>query len=293
MSEVDATFEVGTGVEVHPTTASIVVGEVLGCFFISFLGLGIGLTAATWSSPNTTYFSDIWTTVFCWALAIALAIYVSGSLSGAHFNPAVTLALAVTRRHPWRRVPLYIGCQILGWFLGAALLVALFRPAMEAKAIELGVDFHSERIGAMLTTYAPNPGFEGTAGFGTYGFWVGFAAEVICTGLLLLLILATGASLVNRPPDWAGALIIGFTVGLLIMFAAPLSQACFNPARDIGPRIMLLLMGFGDSAFPGTGVFEWSVISTTIGPIIGAIGAAVVFDFADKRIRPGIVKPAP
>ena len=82
-------------------------------------------------------FPDIWPTAFIWAFTIGMAIYVGGPLSGAHYNPAVTLAMAATRRHPWRLVPLYIGCQLVGWFVGAAGLVMIFRPAMEAKAAEL------------------------------------------------------------------------------------------------------------------------------------------------------------
>lgn len=59
-------------------------------------------------------------------MTIALGIYVTATLSGAHFNPAVTITMAVTGRHPWRLVPLYIACQIIGWFLGAAVLMAMF-----------------------------------------------------------------------------------------------------------------------------------------------------------------------
>lgn len=278
-------FEVGTHQEIHPTTAAMIIGEVLGSFVLATLGLGIGLTATVWSSPTSSYFAGIWPTVFSWGFGIGLAIYVAGSLSGAHFNPAVTLALAASGRHPWRRVPLYIACQFIGWFLGTALLVLIFRPAMIAKAAEWGVDFHSERVGSMLTTYAPNPGFVGTAGYDTHTFWIGFLAEVIGTAFLLLFILSTGARGLNRPPDWAGGLIVGFGVGVLVMFFAPISQASFNPARDLSPRFMLWLMGFGDHAFPGTGVYSWSVISTTIGPMIGAVGSALTFNYFDRKLR--------
>ncbi|HEY5880556.1 MAG TPA: MIP/aquaporin family protein [Nakamurella sp.] len=283
----DAVVEVGTQEELHPTVGRVIIGEVVGSFLIAFLGLGIGFTATTWSSPTSSYFAGIWPTVFGWAFAIAMAIYVSATLSGAHFNPAITLAMAATGRHPWRLVPLYIACQFVGWFLGAAVLVAIFKPAMELKAAEMGVDFFSERIGSMLTSYSPNPGFAGTAGFETHTFWTGFAVEAICTGILVVMVLSTGANQVNKPPDWAGALIIGTVVGMLIMFAAPISQASFNPARDLGPRFMLLLMGFGDMALPGTGVWYWSVLATTIGPIVGAVIAAVVFD---KVVLPRLPK---
>lgn len=283
--EKDEIFEVGTSHEIKPSTPSMVIGEILGSFLISFIGLGIGVVSTVFSSPTSSYFSDIWLVAFIWGMTIGMAIYVGGPLSGAHYNPAVTLALAATGRHPWRLVPMYLGCQLIGWFVGAAGLVLIFRPAMEAKAIEWGVDFHSERVGAMLTTYAPNPGFAGTVGYDNFSFWIGFAAEVLGTGFLLLFILSTGAISGSKPPDWAGGLIIGFSIGLLIIFFAPLSQASFNPARDFAPRMMLLLMGFGDHALPGTGVFSWSFLSTTLGPIVGGVTSAVVFTKADKFIR--------
>jgi len=110
----------------EPTTKSMILGEILGSFLLSFLGLGIGLSATLWSGPDAPWFSDIWPTAAGWTLAIALGIYVTNTLSGAHFNPAVTIAMASSGRHPWRLVPLYIGCQILGWFIGAAALMAMF-----------------------------------------------------------------------------------------------------------------------------------------------------------------------
>ncbi len=271
----------------------MITGEILGSFLLCFIGIGIGLTSTVWSSPDSAYFAGIFPVVYTWAFAIGLSVYVAGPLSGAHFNPAVTLALASIGRHPWRLVPLYIGCQMVGWFVGAAGLVMIFRPAMEAKAAEWGVPFHSERIGALLTTYAPNPGFVGTVGYDNFHFWIGLAAEILGTAFLLLFILSTGASSASRVPDWAGGLIIGSSIGLLLLFFAPISQACFNPARDFGPRLMLMLMGFGEPAFPGTGVYSWSVISTTIGPIIGGVLSALIFNKSDRALRAVLPKGAP
>lgn len=98
----------------EPTTKSIIIGEVVGCFLLSVLGLGIGVSATLWGAPGAPWFADIWPTAAGWALVIALGIYVTATLSGAHFNPAVTITMAVTGRHPWRLVPLYILCQLIG-----------------------------------------------------------------------------------------------------------------------------------------------------------------------------------
>jgi MIP family channel proteins len=274
----------------QPTTKSIIIGEVVGCFLLSVLGLGIGVSATLWGAPGAPWFADIWPTAWGWAMTIALGIYVTATLSGAHFNPAVTITLAVTGRHPWRSVPLYIGCQIVGWFLGAAVLMAMFGRNLfdlaASKNIVIGSP-ESTGLAATLTTYSPNPGIAGAAagGYTTVPFLQGLTGEVLGTAILLLVILSLLETRhVNAPSAWFFPLIVGATIGLLIMFIAPISQACFNPARDLGPRIMLLVMGFGSVAFPGPNS-GLSLIATTIGPIIGGIIGALFFD---KVMRPNI-----
>ena len=116
-------------------------------------------------------------------------------------------------------------------------------------------------------------------------FLQGLAGEVLGTAILLLVILSLLETRhVNAPSAWFFPLIVGATIGLLIMFIAPITQACFNPARDLGPRLMLLVMGFGSVAFPGPNS-GLSLVATTIGPIIGGILGALFFD---KVMRPNI-----
>jgi len=274
----------------QPTTKSIILGEVVGSFLLSLLGIGIGISATLWGAPGSPWFADIWPTAWGWAMTIALGIYVCATLSGAHFNPAVTITLAVTGRHPWRLVPLYIGCQIFGWFLGAAVLMAMFGRNLfdlaDSKGIVIGSP-ESTGLAAAFTTYSPNPGIAGAAagGFTTVPFLQGLAGEVLGTAVLLLVILSLLETRhVNAPSAWFFPLIVGGTIGLLIMFIAPISQASFNPARDIGPRIVLLLTGFGSVAFPGPNS-GLSLIVTIIGPVIGGILGALFFD---KVLRPNI-----
>jgi glycerol uptake facilitator protein len=295
MSEATTNTAIGNGDEEEvlppePTTKSIIIGEVVGCFLLSFLGLGIGVSATLWGAPGSPWFADIWPTAWGWAMVIALGIYVTATLSGAHFNPAVTITMAVTGRHPWRLVPLYIVCQIVGWFLGAAVLWAMFGRNLfdyaHAKGIVIGSPA-STGLGAAFTTYSPNPGIAGAAagGYTTVPFLQGLSGEVIGTAILLLVILSLLETRhVNAPSAWFFPLIVGATVGLLIMFIAPVTQACLNPARDLGPRLMLLVMGFGSAAFPGPN-HGLSLIATTVGPIIGGILGALFFD---KVMRPNI-----
>jgi MIP family channel proteins/HAD superfamily hydrolase (TIGR01509 family) len=265
----------------EPTVKSAVIGEILGCTVLGFLGLSAGL-AGFFNRQGVVWTSDIWPTVFAWAFSIALAIYIAAPLSGAHFNPAVTIALAVSRRFPWRRVPLYIACDLLGWLLGAALAVLMQGESMRRAAEAAGVQYGakgSETIASALTTYVPAPGF-GTGGpaYSEFPIWRGFVGEILGTMMLVLVVLALSESRhASAPAGWFFPLIVGTTVGMVILIEAPLSQASLNPTRDLGPRIMLLFLGFGTVAFPGprNGL---ALLVTTIGPIIGGLLGMLIHD---------------
>ncbi len=300
--EVSPAEEEGLGAadeEIAPSTAATVVGEVVGSFMLAFLGLGIGAASFVYQGQeDVTWFADIWPVSFAWGLSIALAIYATATLSGAHFNPAVTLALAVTKRHPWSQVPRYVACQLVGWFLGAATIVGLFGGGMRDVANAEGISYgdpESAQIGSVLTTYVPNPGVFGTgsAGFEAVPIPIALLGEILGTGVLLVVILSLLENKnANAPAAWFFPLIVGFTVGLLIMVLAGLSQASFNPARDLGPRFVLLVMGFGEVAIPGPrdGL---ALMVTTIGPLIGAVLGALFHDHVMRPHIPGVaLEPA-
>jgi MIP family channel proteins/HAD superfamily hydrolase (TIGR01509 family) len=270
----------------EPTLRSGVVGEVVGCTVLGFLGLSVGL-AGFFNREGVVWTSDIFPVIFGWAFAIALAIFIAAPLSGAHFNPAVTLALATSGRFPWRKVPAYILSDLVGWFLGAALAVLMLGGTMRAAADRAGVKFGdpgSETIASSLTTYVPAPGFgTGGAAYSEFPIWRGLVGEILGTAVLLLVVLALSESRhVTAPAEWFFPLIVGTTVGLVILIEAPLSQASLNPARDLGPRFMLLVLGFGSVAIPGPrdGL---ALLVTTIGPIIGALLGLLVHDGLVRR----------
>jgi MIP family channel proteins/HAD superfamily hydrolase (TIGR01509 family) len=281
----------------EPTLRSGVVGEVVGCTVLGFLGLSVGL-AGFFNREGVVWTSDIFPVVFGWAFAIALAIFIAAPLSGAHFNPAITLALATSGRFPWRKVPAYILSDLVGWFLGAALAVLMLGGTMRAAADRAGVNFGdpgSETIASSLTTYVPAPGFgTGGAAYSEFPIWRGFVGEILGTAVLMLVVLALSESRhVTAPAEWFFPLIVGTTVGLVILIEAPLSQASLNPARDLGPRFMLLLLGFGSVAIPGprNGL---ALLVTTIGPIIGALLGLLVHDGLVRRTLATLqVRPLP
>jgi glycerol uptake facilitator protein len=219
---------------------SALTGEILGGFLIILIGDGVVAVAIL----TRTGVGDLFSAGFGWALAVALAIYCAATLSGAHFNPAVTLALAVTGRHPWRRVAPYIAAQITGMFLGAAVLALFWWPTIRAFARDNGITIGqagSEKLALIFAPYSPHPGFAGTPKFPIdIGFWQGFAVEFFATAILLIVILSLLESRsVNAPSAWFFPLIVGLTVGVLVFTTAPLTMTSINPARDLGPRILL------------------------------------------------------
>jgi aquaporin NIP len=167
-------------------------------------------------------------------LIITVMIAATGHISGAHFNPAVTLAFAVTQHFPWREVVYYVMAQVTGAILGALTLRLLFEGSSS-----LGETLPS---GAVMQS-----------------FWL----EVLLTAVLMFVIIsvATDTKAIGAP----AALAIGFTVALDAMWGGPISGASMNPARSIGPA---LVAGVWENqwvyvfapiigAIIGAGLYQW------------------------------------
>jgi glycerol uptake facilitator protein len=278
--------ELAEEVPPEPSLASALTGEMLAGFLLILLGDGV-VAIGTLTSGGV---GDLFSAGIGWAIAVALAIYCAASMSGAHFNPAVTLALAATGRHPWRRVPPYIAAQIVGMFLGAAVLALFWWPSIKAFARDSGItigQWGSEKLALIFSPYSPHPAFVGTPDFPLHvPFWQGFAVEFFATAILLVVILSLLESRsVNAPSAWFFPLVIGLTVGVLVFTTAPLTMTSLNPARDLGPRVMLWFLGFGKVAFPGPN-HGLSLIVTTLGPIAGGLAGAFFFDLVLRRRYP-------
>jgi MIP family channel proteins len=140
-------------------------------------------------------------------MVVAVMIAAAGHLSGAHFNPAVTIAFALTRHFPWREVPVYVAGQLLGAFLGAATLQALFGPVAH--------------LGATL------PAGSAVQSLGL---------EVLLTAVLMFVIISVATD--TRAVGQLAAIAIGATVALDALWGGPISGASMNPARSFGPALM-------------------------------------------------------
>ncbi len=231
-----------------PTLMRRLAAELIGTAILVLFGAGSVLAALTVGAGSINY-PGIGFIALGFAIAIAVAIYAFLAVSGAHINPSVTFALAVTRRFSWVEVVPYIIAQLLGATIASLLLVASFG----GRAVDFG-------------------GGATTLGAGvSYG--QGIVAEAVGTFLLMLSIMAVAVDQ-RAPKGWAG-LIIGLAVAGAILVMAPLTGGSLNPARTFGPNLVQSIFG---------GAVEWYQYPLyIIGPFIGSCAAAIVYDLV---VRP-------
>jgi glycerol uptake facilitator protein len=246
------------------------IGELFGTFLLVFIGCSSVAVAVLYSAH-----SGLFQIAMIWGLAVTLSIYATRQLSCAHFNPAVSIAMAVRGRMPWSKVPLYLVAQFVGAFIAAAVLYLLFSDSIAHLERLNGIlrgSPASVRTAQLFGEYYPNPGAGTAASVSTLN---AFLAESIGTFILVSMIFAlTEGCNLGRPSDTLCPLFIGLTVTVLISILAPLTQAGFNPARDLSPRLFACMMGWGDAAFPGKGLEFLTVY--VLGPIVGGVAASAV-----------------
>lgn len=249
------------------------LGEVAGTFLLVFFGCGSLASAIT-----SNAFVGIAQIAFVWGFGIAIAIYVTGGLSGAHLNPAVTLGFCVARRFSPRAVIAHVGAQCLGSFLACLALYGIFHDpiaSFEKREGLLRGLAGSERSAMIFTEFYPNP--SAVELLGAVTMTTAFLAEALGTFVLMLVILAlTDTNNPSRTKEGT-ALVIGFTVAILICLLGPISMAGFNPARDFVPRVFAYLFGWGSLVFDFNGYGYLTVY--IIAPICGAVVAALLYRY--------------
>lgn len=269
-SQIDANWRSGIGGEM--------LAEFLGTFALIAFGTGVVAVAVvglTQSGRTPVIFAGAgdWLLItWGWALAVTMAVYVSGGPSGAHLNPAVTLAFAVRGDHPWRKVLPYWLAQVVGAFFGAAIVYANYYPAINAwNAANKVVSRMDPGGGVTFSIFGTFPAkyFDGNM--------VGpFLDQVIGTGFLVLFILAIIDMKNLGVQANLGPLVIGFAVAAIGMSFGTGAGYAINPARDFGPRLFTFFEGWGSNAFPGPNGYWWVPI---IGPLVGGAIAPFVYDF--------------
>lgn len=270
--------------------------EALGTFLLVFFGCG-----AVHVAILTGALVGLWQVAIVWGIAIMVAIYVVGGISGAHINPAVTLALASWGRFRWSDVAPYIIAQVIGAFLAAAVLFTLFGPFLTEREKEAGVvrgEPGSEITAMCYGEYFPDPGRLSKATYSSVEHsklnelvpeGAAFLAEVLGTMILALVVFAlTDERNSAAPLGRMAPVFIGLTVAALIAVIAPLTQACFNPARDFGPRLFAAMAGWGAIALPGPRGMGFLTVYI-LAPILGAFAGG---GWYTRILRPSFPKQA-
>ena len=270
--------------EERSSLAKLCAAEFVGTYLLVFLGCGV-----VHASVLTGAQSGLWQVAIVWGVAIMLAIYTIGAVSGAHINPAITLAFAAWGRFPWRSVGPYIVSQTVGGVRRGGDAVRPVQPVLEAsrgrEAQSSGARPGSEITAMCYGEYFPSPGplsnSEGPYSVDEHlrlnamvSEPAACLAEFLGTIVLALVVFAvTDDRNPSAPPSGLGAVFIGLAVAALISLIAPLTQACFNPARDFGPRLFAFFAGWGPIALPGprgAGFLTVYILSPIAGAIAGA-----------------------
>jgi glycerol uptake facilitator protein len=239
------------------------IGEVFGTFILILLGDGV--VANVGLAPRLAGTAYNWNTITIgWCFAVIIAVYVSGGVSGAHLNPAVTFGLAVRRGFPWKKVFPFILAQLVGAFLGAAAVYFIYRDGLVAAGVP---NVWSTGPGSVFDTTFWG-GVSGTA-TGNYSLITACVAEFFGTMVLLWGILASGDSKNMGLMHNMGPFLVGGTVLAVGLSLGGPSGYSINPARDLGPRIFGLLAGT-------KGLFDgiyWLLPPVLIPCIAGPVGA--------------------
>ena len=217
-----------------------------------------------------------------WGLAVALAVYLCGRLSGGHVNPAVTLALASRGDFPRSRVIPYWIAQLAGAFAGALIVYADYAEAF--KAFE--ANEHLVR-GVMSDGKLIGPSAGGAGVFATYPLfdttWRNFLSEFLGTAVLLLGVRALTDRRNAGPGGYVEPLALGGLVWAIGLSLGGLTGYAINPARDFGPRLASALLGWGPSVFQSHGGYFWVPI---VAPLAGGLAGIALYDFAIRRYLP-------
>ncbi|HEY9753820.1 MAG TPA: MIP family channel protein [Oculatellaceae cyanobacterium] len=245
------------------------MGELLAEFLgtLVLIALGDGVVAAVVAGGN----ADFLMITIAWGLAVTMGIYVAGGLSGAHLNPAVTIALAVRKDVPWGKVLPYALAQLAGAFCGAGLVLVDYCKLIDKHAQELVAagkfaDANLAKL-SMDGIFFTHPRIDLTSGF---------IDQLVGTALLLFLIRAVTDTRNNAAVANLGPFIVGLIVVVIGQSFGTMAGYAINPARDLGPRLLACLGGWGSAPFTDDGGYWWVPI---VAPIIGAVVGICIYDF--------------
>ncbi|MGV0991818.1 MAG: MIP/aquaporin family protein [Mycobacterium sp.] len=263
--------------------------EFFGTMILILFGCGVVAQVVTGggklgTDPGST--GDYNSIAWGWGLGVTMGVYVAGRLSGAHLNPAVTVALATFKGFPARKIAPYIAAQVAGAFV-AALLVR-FNYSDLIHNVDAG---HTKATQGIFST---SPDANVT-------MVTAFTDQMIGTAILVAVIFALTSAVNNPPLANVGPLVIGLLVVAIGLGWGANAGYAINPARDFGPRLASFITGYHDAWYSANGpeLYFWVPI---VAPIIGGLIGGGLFVFCIERFLPaavgnpaeiGVVEPTP
>jgi MIP family channel proteins len=235
--------------------------EFLGTFVLIVFGTAVVAQVVLSGESHGGYLSIN----LAWGLAVTMGVYVAGGVSGAHLNPAVTLAVAIHRGFPWNKVGPFVTAQLAGAFTGAAVAYLTYREAFDHFDGGVRRVAGEKATAGIFATY-PQP-FLSTMG--------GLVDQIVGTALLILVIFALGDNKNLAPEPRSGPIVVGMLVVLIGMTFGYNAGYAINPARDLGPRLFTAVAGWGSGVFVAGSYWWWVPI---VGPLVGGALGGYVYD---------------
>lgn len=252
-------------------TAREAAAEFFGTFILILFGCGVNAQVTLGDgSFGAGDFGDWLSINFGWFIGVTMGIYACGGVSGAHLNPAVTLALAVHRGFPWSKVIPYSAAQVAGAFVAAALVFGTYFESFQ----KVDPGRRDVATTGVFCTY-PQPHVSGFPG--------GFIDQVVGTAVLVALVFALGDARNQAPDPKIAPLLVGLIVlGIGISIGSNAGYA-INPARDFGPRLFSFVAGWGVQVFTHRDYYFWVPI---VGPLVGGVIGGMAYDLFIRRHHP-------
>lgn len=236
--------------------------EFLGTFTLIMFGVGV-VAQVVLGEGNA---GETLSINIGWGLGVALGCYVAGGISGAHLNPAVTLALAVHRGFPWRKVLPYTVAQFAGAMVASLVVYLTYYEALQHFDPE-----HTMKTAGIWATY-PKDYLSNVPG--------GLVDQIVGTALLMMVIFGISDTRNMALPAPLGPIIVGATVLAIGMTYGLNSGYAINPARDLGPRLFTAMAGWGQQVFTANNGWWWVPV---VGPCIGAVLGGLIYDLFITR----------
>jgi MIP family channel proteins len=238
------------------------LAEFLGTFIL--IVFGVGVVAQVVLSKGAA--GSALSINIAWGLAVTMGCYVCAGVTGAHLNPAVTLALAVHRRFPWSKVLPYSLAQLAGAFVASVVVFVTYREALAAFDGGVRQVLGSQGTAGIWATY-PQPFLSVFPG--------GFIDQVVGTALLVGVIFGITDSRNSPVPAGLAPVVVGLLVVLIGATFGFNAGYAINPARDFGPRFFTFVAGWGGDVFRAGNGWWWVPI---IAPCVGAVVGGWVYD---------------